>query len=408
MFPFDRIHLEASKTVGIYVMLTSGFGLWPLHENTLLLRTIWLVSSFEMILMTSGGIYELYFNYDFGERSVDTLLTIAFAFTSLMKLIFYFIKRDYLRSNIESAIEDWSSTEATQVDSITRKYKKIYEMAIKSYLTIGGMSVGMYFLRKYFFDQDIIVEVTTWDEELQMETTMNVTKQRFLFPTIFISSNVSPTFRNLLNINNLLQSVICVGTNVGSDCFFMTITYHLCGQFQILKNRFASFEKVQSEEKTKCEFGFLVDRQQRLLVLTKSIETSQNIIMFFLVFTNLILFNAAGIQFLISIKKNEKYNAIPHFVVITYTLAQTFIYACISEDLSDEIEHVSRSIYESNWQSLPNSMARDVYFLMILSHTTVYLTGGKLFPMKKTTFTQFFKTSVSYLSVFNAMIDQYL
>lgn len=93
--------------------------------------------------------------------------------------------------------------------------------------------------------------------------------------------------------------------------------------------------------------------------------------------------------------------------MISFTLTQTFMYACIGENVSSTIETITQSIYEGNWQTLPKNMAKDVIFLMTLSNTTIYLTGGKLFRMKMSTFTQILKTSISYLSVFNALVNNH-
>lgn len=243
--------------------------------------------------MVMSCLHELYVRCDYVDFSVDILMIISFGLIGLAKLIFYYINRENLRTNIESAIEDWSSMKTTAIDSITRRYKRYYQRVIRIYLALGLSVSLMYLFKIFYFDRDSFVKVRIYDDQQQ-----TMVKKRFLFPSVCSFNDSSATVYGLITLNQLFQFIICIGTNLTADSFFITITYHLSGQFAILKQRFASFEKFDNETKTKYEFGCLVARHKHLLMLTKSIEKSLNIIIFTQVVVNLILFNFIGAYFL--------------------------------------------------------------------------------------------------------------
>lgn len=49
MLLFDEIKSNTYNTLGIYPVLNSPFGLWPIGKNNFLVKTCWFVSTFELV-----------------------------------------------------------------------------------------------------------------------------------------------------------------------------------------------------------------------------------------------------------------------------------------------------------------------------------------------------------------------
>lgn len=76
----------------------------------------------------------------------------------------------------------------------------------------------------------------------------------------------------------MLQAFITYTGECANDNFFFSITMHLCGQVEILKNRFVDFERqINEKHDHRVALGSWIRRHYKLTLLTRNIEEAFNI-----------------------------------------------------------------------------------------------------------------------------------
>lgn len=107
-----------------------------------------------------------------------------------------------------------------------------------------------------------------------------------------------------------------------------------------------------------------------------------------------------------TLEDNNYVGAVKNLVVIEFMLLQTFMYSYVGESLQCQGDDIIQSVYDSSWYDLPNSLSKNVIFVMMRSNAPLQLTAGKFFSMTLATFMDVIKTSASYLSVLRIMIQE--
>lgn len=87
-------------------------------------------------------------------------------------------------------------------------------------------------------------------------------------------------------------------------------------------------------------------------------------------------------------------------------LLQSFLYSYAGDNLRDQSEALSFSVYDSNWYDFPSSDVRDLAFIVVKTNIPIRLTAGKFFYVTRATFTDILKTSLSYLSALRVMVEE--
>ncbi|XP_011646789.1 uncharacterized protein LOC105433274 [Pogonomyrmex barbatus] len=81
------------------------------------------------------------------------------------------------------------------------------------------------------------------------------------------------------------------------------------------------------------------------------------------------------------------------------TFAHTCLYCAVGEILVIQCEGIYKAACEYKWYNMESKKAKNVLFIMMQAHRSLYLTAGRIFPMTMSTFCNLLKTSGGYMSV---------
>ena len=86
-------------------------------------------------------------------------------------------------------------------------------------------------------------------------------------------------------------------------------------------------------------------------------------------------------------------------------MVQLFLYCYAGDLLSAKLTMFSLANYQNGWYTLPNNLAKDVYFIMVMATQPYKLTAGNLLIMNLRTFGRILKATISYFSVLRLMLN---
>ncbi|XP_050484276.1 odorant receptor 9a-like [Bombus huntii] len=203
---------------------------------------------------------------------------------------------------------------------------------------------------------------------------------------------------------------------LGSDSLFFGITFHLCGQIEILKLDFKRL-KIESE-RTREHFNVLTRRHIYLINLANMLIDTISSILAMQLFTSCILICTSvrsicwdnlhlflGLQLILALSIGNIVMVIKTFMVLTALMVQLFAYSYVGEYLRRQMEGIGDSMYFCNWYDIPKSVTKDIIYVIMRAQEPVFLRAGQFLVVNMETYTSIIKTSMSYLSVLRVMVN---
>nr|UEN71200.1 olfactory receptor 17 [Gregopimpla kuwanae] len=410
---YDRKHWsnDARKALALFAAITWPFGLWPLIPVNLFLNARVILGIVLVFGTVAIPLREICVRCGTAEDMIDDVIVVASGLLALSKLVCYSVYRDRLRPNVISAIEDWSSQEGKDFRKIMAAQERTYKSVAVALISTAAASTFLYSVKIFFTEPDRFIEAEDNGDFIETDgasnnTTRLVLRRRFLFPSTCTLNNVPDMIYPTIVLTQYLQVLATCTVNTGSDAFFIAMTSHLCGQLEILKIKFSSLGQEDDPVESRRKMSTLIARHGHLLKLAEMLEDAYNMIVFTQLLVSVMLITVFGFCFLMTLEANNYVGAIKNIVVIEFMLLQTFMYSYVGENLQCQGDDIIQSVYDSSWYQLPNSLSKDLIFVMMRSNVPLQLTAGKFFSMTLATFMDVIKTSASYLSVLRIMIQE--
>ncbi|XP_015836251.1 putative odorant receptor 85d isoform X1 [Tribolium castaneum] len=184
---------------------------------------------------------------------------------------------------------------------------------------------------------------------------------------------------------------VIIGSIYGSDLIFCSLCVPVIIQFQLLAHKFEKFKPQQLKK--------LVDYHNFLIKycndLNKYIEP---------IFLNQVIVATAIIcmqLFIVSQKEFLLPNKLKCLGYCFGEVIETAIYCFNAEMISDAAEKVGIAVYNSQWYKVPR---KSVVLVIAKTQKKVVFNGLGLVAINLKTFTQIFKTALSFYSYLNTMV----
>ncbi|RZC34110.1 7tm 6 domain containing protein, partial [Asbolus verrucosus] len=208
-------------------------------------------------------------------------------------------------------------------------------------------------------------------------------------------------------INLILWCLVpCIVSSIyGSDVLFCSICVHLIIQFELLAYKFGN-QKLQildNKQKFKQELKEMVDHQNFLTEYCKQFNRYSSTVLL-----NQVLMSTAIIcmqLFVVSQKEFFLSNKLKCLAYCVVDVVETAVYCFNTEMLTDAAEKVGDAAYNSPWYEIRLLETRkDLNLVMARAQNRIVFSGCGLVWINLKTFTQIFKTTLSFYSYLNTMV----
>ncbi|XP_015594072.1 odorant receptor 13a isoform X3 [Cephus cinctus] len=290
---------------------------------------------------------------------------------AIIKIIILHIKREDLRRLLKSMNEDLVDYANEEIREIMLKNAIFVRKMCISYSVTICITMLLYIVVKIFF---YFAKISDNDTYPGLDLFVPSYLPNYLFN--------SPSFE-LIYAGQIVAIMIAISAYSRSDSLLVMLIMHVSTQFTILRSSLKNLPvKVGTTSSTfMCELGVIVRRHEHL----------------------------NSFHFLVKLKdKNAELSIIELVFLCFYicpVLIQLYIYCYFGEMLQSQNEETRRTAYECLWYILDLRDARTMIIIMARTVRPVQLTAGKFSPVVMSTFTAILKTSMSYLSVLLATIN---
>ncbi|XP_014487392.1 PREDICTED: odorant receptor 85b-like [Dinoponera quadriceps] len=233
-----------------------------------------------------------------------------------------------------------------------------------------------------------------------------ITAWNYPLSTTCLFAGVSYRTYKALIVIQAIQYIIIALAECTSDGFFFCITMHLCGQLELLRNRFAEIRKeTNNEVHQENSLRPLIIRHQQLITLARNIENSfnMNILIRFILIS--VVIAMSGLRIIISFRQH-KYNEVMKLLFfIQFYVLQCFMFTHAGDTLHSQSASISTSIYNTSWYELSPTIVKDMMLVMVRLKTPLQLSAGKFFFLTRSTMTDILKTTITYISFLRVTIE---
>ncbi|XP_071625492.1 odorant receptor 13a-like [Temnothorax longispinosus] len=373
-------------------------GVWPLQQNDMLCTLRWfiifIVESLTVIIM----LMEPFKNCGDTRDVLDIFLVIETGFHSWINVVFARIYMKKIAVNVNSAIDDWSSS-LTEKQSylIMAGYARIGRVITVSHLIIGILA-GAVYLSAIIVNQQQVVTIGN----------DTVTLWNFLLPSTCLFRGISYSTYKAVFLMQIPIGFILYVAECAHDSFFFAITMHLCGQLELLRIRFVELVGRKANEKNNYRsiLSSWIRRHYKLIILAKNIEDSFNLNILIRLLITTIVIAISGMRIIVSVKHQNYTDIVKSMIFVQFFMVQSFMFTHAGETLQKQSESIVSAIYSTSWHKLPPIIVKDLIFIMMRTRTPLQLTAGKFFYITRSTTTDILKTSLTYISFLRVTMEE--
>ncbi|KAF3420952.1 hypothetical protein E2986_13856 [Frieseomelitta varia] len=378
-----------------FKLLSWPVGTWPLQNYDIFafMRTV--ITLILLSLMIAILHTELYFDSSDAEKNLDSVVLIACGSLAITKVASFRIWPMGLIYNFTSAIRDYNELRDEEKRAIVRKHAYMGRMAC--ILMMGGA----------YASATLVMAVPVLVGE-RLENIVNVTEEKTLkypMPSNHVMEFVKmpDSLYFVVFITEFFAMIVTCTGNVGSDVLFLGISFHVCGQIEILKLEFNQL--ANRNEKTMGHLVALVRRHVDLLNMVKMLNETIGSALIMQLFFSCVLICTSGFQFILALSIGNIVMILKTFILINTLLLQLFMYSYIGEYLKRRMEGIGNSLYFCRWYDIPRNVVKDMIYVIMKAQDPVFLKAGKLFVINLQTYMSIVKSSMSYLSVLRVMVN---
>ncbi|XP_076677955.1 odorant receptor 4-like [Andrena cerasifolii] len=393
-----RIQLKKDMAYAMTPMkiLSWPVGTWPLQEYNVASASRCIFAISFLLLMVIMVHVEMYLDRSDSEKNLDAVVMISCGILAVLKMAWFRVRSAGLVFNFTSAVKDYNELDSDEKRAIMRRHAYMGRVAGTSVILFAYFSATLF----------ATVSMLASDEE---ETSLNANETKGKSTNYPVPSecalqvlHVPDKLFLLIFILEYLMLLVTSNGNLGSDAVFFGITFHLCGQAELLKLDFTKI--VNEEENTAKRIDALIKRHRHLLKLSEQLNDVISSVLIVQLFSSCLLICTTGFQFIFSLSELDGVMMIKTFMVMSTCLSQLFAYSYVGDYLTVQMEGIGYSFYSSSWYDLPRYLSRDIVLILLRSQRPVHLTAGKFIVVNMESYMSIMKTSMSYLSVLRVMI----
>ncbi|XP_072760027.1 uncharacterized protein [Anoplolepis gracilipes] len=376
-------------------LVTWPIGMWPLQVYNIysLLRCAFCICCTSLLAILP--FMEIYMGCTDVEQNIHCLMIICCGILGVLKTTWFRIYPNSLINNYDSALNDYMTIDNIKERDIMRKHAFIGRSICCSMLGSTYFGCLLYGAIPFLnYNQGNRINITDEDTILEYTIPSRCALEYFNFPT------------SMYIIICLVEIVVIIlgnTSNFGNDALFFNITLHVCGQVNILKIRFLTFDVTTP--RIYDRFNALIQRHRYLIKLARDIADLISFVLLIKLFIISILLCIMGFQLILALKIHNIIMVGKSLVALSSFLLQLTLYSFVGNYLKSEMEEIGLSIYQSAWYKFPRKLTRNVLFILMQTKSPVALQAGNFIIINLSTYLSILKTSFSYLSVLRIMLE---
>ncbi|XP_071625472.1 odorant receptor 9a-like isoform X1 [Temnothorax longispinosus] len=417
----ERWKDDVSYAMTPFKLLTWPIGVWPLQVYNIysLLRCIFATCCVSLVVILS--FIELYMGCTDADQSVDSLMLISSGILGVLKIVWFRVYARGLTNNYGSAVDDYLMIENTNQRAIMRKHAFMGRFVCCFMLGFSYFGCIVFVLIPLLGD-NINNQINVSNEDAVLDYPM---PSRCALEYLHV-----PT--SMYRISCLIETISLIlggNANQGTDCTFLNITLHVCGQVEILKAKFLEFDVTTP--KVYERFIALIKRHSYLIRMARQLADTVNFVLLIQLFIISIqlcimgeyifyhllfrktrsyimmnpLISVADFQFILALKVNDVVMAGKSVIVQSTFLLQLTLYSFIGDYLKSQMEEIGLSIYQNAWYNFPADLTKNLVFIIMRTQSPVMLQAGHFIVINLSTYMSILRASISYLSVLRVMVE---
>ncbi|XP_071556199.1 odorant receptor 9a-like [Temnothorax nylanderi] len=386
---------DVSYAMTPFKLLTWPIGVWPLQVYNVysLLRCIFAICCVSLVVILSS--IELYMGCTDADQSVDSLMLISAGILGVLKIVWFRVYARGLTNNYGSAVDDYLMIENTNQRAIMRKH------------AFMGRFVCCFMLGFSYFGCIIFVLIPLLGDNINKQ--INVTNEDAVLDYPMPSRcaleylHVPTSMYRISCFIETISLILGGNANQGTDCMFLNITLHVCGQVEILKAKFLEFDVTTP--KVYERFIALIKRHSYLIRMARQLADTVNFVLLIQLFIISIQLCIMDFQFILALKVNNVVMAGKSVIVQSTFLLQLTLYSFIGDYLKSQMEEIGLSIYQNAWYNFPADLTKNLVFIIMRTQSPVMLQAGHFIVINLSTYMSILRASISYLSVLRVMVE---
>ncbi|XP_071625473.1 odorant receptor 9a-like isoform X2 [Temnothorax longispinosus] len=391
----ERWKDDVSYAMTPFKLLTWPIGVWPLQVYNIysLLRCIFATCCVSLVVILS--FIELYMGCTDADQSVDSLMLISSGILGVLKIVWFRVYARGLTNNYGSAVDDYLMIENTNQRAIMRKHAFMGRFVCCFMLGFSYFGCIVFVLIPLLGD-NINNQINVSNEDAVLDYPM---PSRCALEYLHV-----PT--SMYRISCLIETISLIlggNANQGTDCTFLNITLHVCGQVEILKAKFLEFDVTTP--KVYERFIALIKRHSYLIRMARQLADTVNFVLLIQLFIISIQLCIMDFQFILALKVNDVVMAGKSVIVQSTFLLQLTLYSFIGDYLKSQMEEIGLSIYQNAWYNFPADLTKNLVFIIMRTQSPVMLQAGHFIVINLSTYMSILRASISYLSVLRVMVE---
>ncbi|EGI58733.1 Putative odorant receptor 13a, partial [Acromyrmex echinatior] len=336
-------------------------GLWPLQQDNVVYTIQWFIIFIAGSLTMINVLVEPFKSCDAVRDGLDILRLIESCMHAWSNIVFLRIYMKKIAINLNSAIDDWSSSSMKKESRmVMMEYARAGRLIALTHLIVGTTACSLWFISVFLSNKQ---EAAIIDND-------TVATWNFVIPSTCLYKEISYSTYKILFIMQVIQGALILISECACDSFFFGITMHLCGQLELLGIQFTKINKIHYDEKRhRNVLEPLVKRHCQLIALTRNIEDAFNINILLRLLIISVVIATSGVELLLSIKQQDYKEMIKMFMCIQFYMIQTFLYTYAGDTLKNRSESIVYTIYSIAWDEMSPVMVKDLIFIMMRMKT---------------------------------------
>ncbi|XP_044594061.1 odorant receptor 13a-like isoform X2 [Cotesia glomerata] len=361
---------------GLYKLITKCLGTWPFDCQSILSKIQTLIVVILEITMATSILLESNLNCG--------------------------VLHDISQIIMSSSINDWTTMLDPKAFEIMRKNAKLARFVCLFQMISGYLTDAIFITGPLIF-------LTIYDMPIDANMTSNSSVPKFqplpLGTGCLFNEMSTHTYAAIYILQSIQILSTCTG-NVGCDCYIFGIALHVAGQLDWLGEQFRTLNIKSTEQEYTKTLGPLVRRHNQLIQFANDLEDSFNLCIILILAVNMVQICLSGLQMIVDLRNGDIASVINGAIIFYVFNLQIFLYSYAGDRLSSGIANLHTAIYCSTWYNLPQRNIKDLVFIMLRTHKTFNLTGGKIYAMNIDSFKNILKATLSYFSVMQAMLEE--
>ncbi|OAD59748.1 Putative odorant receptor 85b [Eufriesea mexicana] len=366
------------------------FGVWPDSSYQTLKTIVW------AIIMLTFLVFQYWFCITHIMSSLTELLDgLSYALSNLLvflKLIVIWLHKRMFYEILATMFEDWNN------DNSTIENKRIIVDKVMLSSRITNFLIGYFGITFLLYTGLALAQLDEDQDSSEPKRRMFLIRMEFPF-----SATDSPCYEIILAVQFILESFIVYGAAT-SIALIAALMLHVGSQIDLLCQKLSQISHNSGKRSQRALMFDVVIRHQRIIQLSKNIETIFTFISLCQFLSNMLVICFISFILVVSIHMEQTtvliMKCLPYYIAIN---CEAFILCYTGEYLTSKSETITKSVYNILWYNLGPQDARVIILILLRSQKLLTLTAGKFVSLSLEVFTNMLKACVSYVSVLYAM-----